>query len=153
MKRCSKCKKVKEQGEFYKILSRKDDLRSECKNCTKQRAKRYESSHHEERRKYRTEHRVRRRDYLFRWKYNISSKDVESMYAKQGGNCLICHKTMILGGSNGTAACVDHIKGTKTVRGMLCNHCNRGLGNFFDNTESLKNAISYLQSYEGIYNQ
>lgn len=30
-------------------------------------------------------------------------------------------------------------------RGMLCNHCNRGLGNFKDSIDNLELAIKYLK--------
>lgn len=29
--------------------------------------------------------------------------------------------------------------------GLLCHHCNTGLGSFFDETENLEKAINYLK--------
>lgn len=43
---------------------------------------------------------------------------------------------------------VDHCHNSGEVRGMLCNHCNRGLGHFRDNPETMLNAIAYLRSKE-----
>jgi len=40
---------------------------------------------------------------------------------------------------------MDHNHETGKFRGMLCNHCNRGLGNFKDNINNLQAAINYLQ--------
>ena len=37
----------------------------------------------------------------------------------------------------------DHLSGN--VRGLLCNHCNRGLGHFRDNIGFLESAIKYLK--------
>ena len=42
---------------------------------------------------------------------------------------------------------VDHCHKTHVVRGMLCNHCNRGLGHFKDDPELLEFARIYLLSY------
>jgi len=50
--------------------------------------------------------------------------------------CVIC-------GSDGKLV-VDHDHVTGKIRGMLCNHCNRGLGHFRDNPELLEFAAQYL---------
>ena len=50
--------------------------------------------------------------------------------------CVIC-------GSEETFV-VDHDHFTGKVRGMLCNHCNRGLGHFRDSPMLLEFAAQYL---------
>ena len=42
---------------------------------------------------------------------------------------------------------VDHDHKRNFVRGMLCNHCNRGLGHFRDDTMLLEFAKTYLQCF------
>lgn len=39
---------------------------------------------------------------------------------------------------------IDHDHQTNEVRGMLCNHCNRGLGHFRDDPLLLEFAAQYL---------
>lgn len=39
---------------------------------------------------------------------------------------------------------IDHDHKTNKIRGMLCNHCNRGLGHFRDDPMLLEFAAQYL---------
>lgn len=50
--------------------------------------------------------------------------------------CVIC-------GDSGPLV-VDHDHATNQIRGMLCNHCNRGLGHFRDSPMLLEFAAQYL---------
>jgi hypothetical protein len=50
--------------------------------------------------------------------------------------CVIC--------GNDEKLVVDHDHTTGAVRGMLCNHCNRGLGHFRDDPMLLEFAAQYL---------
>lgn len=81
--------------------------------------------------------------------YSLTMEQYESMFAAQGERCAICGN---FADPNGVRAAsrlhVDHDHTTGTVRGLLCNHCNRGLGAFKDKTYLLELAISYLKTYE-----
>jgi hypothetical protein len=41
---------------------------------------------------------------------------------------------------------IDHDHKTGLVRGLLCKHCNQGLGHFRDSTTFLHNAVGYLET-------
>lgn len=67
----------------------------------------------------------------------ISDEDLIKLKATQT-KCLICNSDEKL--------VVDHDHKTEKIRGMLCNHCNRGLGHFRDNQELLEKAKDYLKN-------
>lgn len=46
-KRCGKCGKLKDESEFYRDKSKTDGLALECKECMKERVKRWRARHRE----------------------------------------------------------------------------------------------------------
>lgn len=94
------------------------------------------------------ENEIPREDRYFLKTYGISRSKVEEMLKSQNGKCRVCYIELVLGGRTKNSACVDHDHTTGKVRGILCNHCNRGLGMFFDNQLLLYKAIEYLKEHE-----
>lgn len=76
--------------------------------------------------------------------YGISIEDYELMLMAQGGKCAICGSADT-GTTKSDHFFVDHCHSTNHVRGLLCHHCNLGLGNFKDNPRFLAEAITYLE--------
>jgi hypothetical protein len=62
------------------------------------------------------------------------------MLQRQHGKCAICKEDLNMSFS------VDHDHDVNFVRGLLCQCCNRGLGSFKDNAQSLRNAARYLET-------
>mgnify|MGYP001560667326 CR=1 FL=1 len=73
--------------------------------------------------------------------FGITEKDYEVMYKKQNGVCSICKGPSL----NGKRLRIDHDHKTGRIRGLLCNGCNLGLGNFKDSLDNLRNAFEYLE--------
>lgn len=126
MKTCSKCIVTKPESAFGVDSRRKDGLNPQCKEC---RSASYKAKYADVASK-----RLKR-------KYGITQEDFDQMFAEQWGCCKICgihqeHHRRTLS--------VDHCHATGTVRGLLCDNCNRGLGFLNDNIERLKAAIRYL---------
>lgn len=93
-------------------------------------------------------HKQWRRDHERRPKYyysksnnkvaKISPEKRLEMAEEQGWSCLICKQVV-------ARLYLDHCHGTGRIRGLLCLHCNSGLGSFRDDPERLQRAIEYLR--------
>jgi len=80
-------------------------------------------------------------------RYNLTSIEVVNIYRTQAGRCAICDLPIDvheLGFTEHARACIDHLHGSDHVRGLLCSECNKGLGMFRDNRNTLEKAIKYL---------
>lgn len=86
-----------------------------------------------------------RHNILLNNNYGITRNDYDEILERQKGVCAIC-------GSNTSGSeryknfCVDHNHVTGEIRGLLCQKCNIGLGNFKDSIELLEEAIKYLKN-------
>ena len=76
-------------------------------------------------------------------KYGVDNAWVDAKAAEQGG-CGVCGIPQPRGKK---AWHVDHDHKTGKVRGVLCGHCNSGLGHFRDNIKALNRAIHYLEMH------
>ena len=114
---CTRCNQEKPSTpEYFPFHNRKlNGLDSWCKKC-----------------------RATYRNSIRRGRYRkvISDEALKELIASTRA-CRIC-------GNEEEKLVVDHDHVTGKVRGMLCNHCNRGLGHFRDNPELLESAKSYL---------
>lgn len=124
-KECSSCFVEKPFQSFRKAQDSKDGFHFRCKEC----AKKFVNKTVERERKLNS-------------KYKINSDFFQMLLAKQENKCAICG-TEEAGGAYNTMK-VDHDHKTGEVRGLLCQHCNVGLGHFKDNTDNLMKAIGYL---------
>jgi hypothetical protein len=80
-----------------------------------------------------------------RIKFGITSEQYTEMFIKQNGCCAICNKNQ---NEFKRKLAVDHDHKTGKIRGLLCSNCNTILGKLNDNSETLLNAIQYLNKYK-----
>ncbi len=143
--------RIQRQRQAYrdanrKLLAAKNKVyREENKEVLSQKAKESHAlnrGHRVERmRNYYDAHKEQQRMYRKTKAYGISKDKWEALFEKQNGKCPIC-KTE-LGRDRNTH--VDHCHNTGRIRGLLCSHCNTGLGNFFDDKDILLQAVEYLK--------
>ena len=97
---------------------------------------------------HRDNNRSNYRDKNLREKFGISLIAYERMLAEQSNVCACCTqpettkrhgKLLILA--------VDHCHTTGAIRGLLCNNCNQGLGQFRDDPNLLRKAADYLDRH------
>lgn len=140
-KMCTVCKVAKPFEHFYDGYKAKKQQyatnrrypHSRCKSCDHARVKVY---HKNNRDKVTKQQLISHR----RREYGITEEEYNKMISSQNNLCAICnkpsHKTLF----------IDHDHVTGKVRGLLCSHCNTGIGFFKDDIAALANAIKYLTS-------
>lgn len=73
--------------------------------------------------------------------YGLSSEDYDMMLWEQRHVCAICKQSCKLR----KRLSVDHCHETNTVRGLLCDRCNKTLGLMKDSPDHLEAAAKYLR--------
>jgi hypothetical protein len=87
------------------------------------------------------------RAHALRSQYDLEPEDYERLLSMQHGLCAICGKGETCINPRTDKArrlAVDHVRGTKNVRGLLCFRCNSGIGSFGHEPSVLSKAIVYL---------
>lgn len=119
-KSCTRCKERKPKNKTHFPLHNKtkDGLDSWCRKC---------------RSSYRNE--------ICRGKFRnvISDEDIKNIKATIK-ECIIC-------GDSESKLAVDHDHKTGKIRGMLCSHCNRGIGHFRDDPVLMRFAATYIEQF------
>ena len=127
-KKCYVCSEEKPLDEFNSNTTRADGKQTYCRKC----------GH------------AKQTEWYYKRKHKITIQERDALLVKQNGICPICKNEIAFkenkgrGLNTGNEAVVDHCHDSQKIRGVLCGHCNTGLGAFKDNPFSLENAIEYL---------
>ena len=90
---------------------------------------------------------------MIRHQYGIDVEQFDALLADQGGVCGCCKEPEPEDrGGRKTWWVIDHDHTTHEIRGVLCNHCNTGLGQFKDDPARLQAGIYYLTSENRLIN-
>ena len=135
MKQCQQCGQEKSLDQFKLVSQRRVPMRF-CLDC-----------YTDNRRKSRTgEKPYDPKNCTLTRSYGITVEEYNRMLAKQEGRCAICKSTDPRSPKRINHWYVDHCHETGKVRGLLCNHCNRGLGLLGDNLANFQAAVDYLKN-------
>jgi hypothetical protein len=80
-------------------------------------------------------------------KFGLDKEMEKSLDRNDIRTCQICGSPEYSNrwGSRTQALGVDHCHTEGNIRGLLCDHCNTGLGKLGDNIEGLMKAVEYLK--------
>lgn len=119
---CTKCHKYKLWSDFPRMNNQATGFRPCCSQCHNKGQK------------------SGRRNSKLLNTYGLTEFEFEQLKIAQQGKCQIC-------GRSDRKLVVDHLKGTKYVRGLLCDNCNTGIGLLSHSVETLKSAALYLEKH------
>lgn len=136
---CTLCSSSKELEEYYKYSN--GSLMARCKECIKSSNRQYHADNQasiskRKRLKYCP---LKNKNLKLLSQYGLSLEEYNSLLRKQNYACGICKKT-----AKGNLS-VDHCHVTGEIRGLLCSHCNFGIGHFKDDIATIHAAIVYLK--------
>lgn len=145
VKVCSMCLESKPLDEFHRAKNKLAGRHTKCRPChaatvKTQRDRDPESFREATRRYYVKNPEARRERHLIR-KYGLMTDEFDSMLQEQNGECGLCFQPLEIGTRR---THVDHDHLTGKVRGILCHHCNTGLGNLQDDPDLLLRAALYV---------
>lgn len=89
--------------------------------------------------------------------HGLTIEEYDALILSRNNLCDICKKEekMVARGGHIKPLSIDHChnsqeNGIYKIRGLLCHHCNAGLGHFFDNIVLLESAIRYLEHHRDV---
>lgn len=152
LKTCQRCKTVKPVTDFNNERKRFDGLSRRCRTCDSELTNAWRSGNLDKaavlQKEWRHKNRDRSADYSLKQHYGIPLGTYDLMFKAQGGRCAICGTDNPSDRERQDGVTfrfhVDHCHDTNEVRGLLCHHCNVGIGNLRHDREILEKAIAYV---------
>lgn len=144
--KCSTCKEIKEKSEFHKNLSKDHGRHKECKDC---RLKKLSLPHIKLKASIKKKALwskltpQQKREKSLKRIHGIELKQYIDLEIEQNKSCAVCKRIL---GKEIKRLCIDHDHKTNFIRGLLCDECNHGIGNFKDDISLLHSAINYLSN-------
>jgi hypothetical protein len=132
-KQCSACGEKKPLTEFHRKSGSRDGRQPRCKPCAVALVIQWQRDNP-------ARHYAKQRRSDLRRQYGLTSEEVEAMFERQGRACAICRSPE----GPDMRVVLDHCHTSGRARGLLCAHCNTGLGMFQDDVEKMARAAAYL---------
>ena len=142
---CRSCHNLLPLSAFSPNKAKPLGVRTTCKPCACEQAARWKDANPD-----------KVLDARLRRDFGITLDDYEALLAEQCGVCAICGEppAVAFGRPDGRPGrqgrqrvprlVVDHDHATGKIRGLLCVHCNRGIGFLKDDPAIVRLALKYL---------
>ena len=161
MKKCSRCNKDKSSADYGNDKRNLDGKKSDCKECEAAKSREWRKANPEKTielgrksaKKWLESHpnEAKVNDKRQKLKqYNLTLEQFNALYEAQAGLCAICglpEKQLHYRSHQVRLLSVDHNHATGKVRQLLCSRCNTTLGLIGEDTELLKEMISYIEKW------
>lgn len=134
-KQCSQCKQIKPLTEFHKDKKVKSGYKAYCSACGRAMAQKWKDNNKERTSEYNAH-------YKRAYTYGLTKEAYFKLLEDQDNNCAICNTPQ---SELSRKLVVDHNHQTGEVRGLLCSHCNVGIGMLKESEDNLTAAIQYLK--------
>lgn len=156
---CNKCSQDLDENHFRLDKTRTSGFHPYCKSCelaykkdwyvrnanhVKAKATKWQKENKEQlslqKKEWRRRNPDKQKSISLKHAFNMTFDEYCNLKEVQNNCCAICQ---INEEESGTL-CVDHCHKTGTIRGLLCNSCNKMLGFSKDKIDTLNKAIDYL---------
>jgi len=147
MKKCRQCKQSRNIEDFHKDYKCNDGRSLRCRYCAIERSKKWYAANRgiDYARKGRARH---LRKYWPGSTVEEAETNYNNLIIAQNNKCKICNreeKSIEARTNKIRLLCIDHNHRTGKVRGLLCNRCNKCLGQLEDDKNLLYTMINYLE--------
>lgn len=135
---CTLCGEFKDADQFC-VDQKSRRLKSWCRPCTREKNT---SFYRRLRKENPARMSLKRRVSHLKLTFGLTIAEYEALVQRQDRRCAICRQVP---GGRGRFH-IDHDHHTGVIRGLLCCHCNAGLGQFRDSAALLRMALVYLDT-------
>lgn len=125
-------------------MSYKSEYKKKWYEKHPEKMKQYNDNRNDKRKEWYVKNKDKIKDRQLKSLYGISLEEYMILVEQTGGVCPLCNTEFVLGRKSNKNPVVDHNHKTGKIRGIICGHCNSGLGCFKDNVNILGRAIKYL---------
>lgn len=136
-KRCRACNKKLPTTMFVVDKRNIDGLYSYCRTCSNDLTKTWRGKNRDKIKEYNWKAKLK-------MTYDLCYERYEEICKQQEYSCAICNTHI---SKLKKRLCVDHDHKNGKVRGLLCSHCNTGIGMFKESFEIFNKAIQYLNKH------